>query len=121
MLMLALASGLPAFGSGIAISVLYALSLGGAYGSQQAINAAGYAQYFGRDHLGAISGASFVFGIAGAAFGPLPFAASIDWTGSYTAVLIGCCVLCLTCGAGAFAVKRPSSSTKPMSNCEQTS
>ena len=43
MLMLALASGLPAFGSGIAISVLYALSLGGAYGSQQAINAAGYA------------------------------------------------------------------------------
>jgi MFS family permease len=121
MLMLALASGLPAFGSGIAISVLYALSLGGAYGSQQAINAAGYAQYFGRDHLGAIRGASFVFGIAGAAFGPLPFAASIDWTGSYTAVLVGCCALCLTCGAGAFAVKRPSSSTKPMSNCEQTS
>src|SRR5882757_7971045 len=74
MLMLALASGLPAFGGGIAISVLYALSLGGAYGSQQAINAAGYAQYFGRDHLGAIRGASFVFGIAGAAFGPLPFA-----------------------------------------------
>lgn len=50
----ALASGIPAFGSGIAISVLYALSLGGAYGSQQAINAAGYAQHFGRDHLGAI-------------------------------------------------------------------
>jgi len=74
MLMLALASALPAFGSGIAISALYALSLGGAYGSQQAINAAGYAQYFGRDHLGAIRGASFVFGIAGAAFGPLPFA-----------------------------------------------
>ena len=121
MLMLALASGLPAFGSGIAISVLYALSLGGAYGSQQAINAAGYAQYFGRDHLGAIRGASFVFGIAGAAFGPLPFAASIDWSGSYSAVLIGCCALCLTCGAGAFAVERPSSSTKPMSNCEQTS
>src|SRR6266478_6852347 len=51
MLMLALASGLPAFGSGIAISVLYALSLGGAHGSQQAINAAGYARYFGRDHF----------------------------------------------------------------------
>jgi MFS-type transporter involved in bile tolerance (Atg22 family) len=116
--MLALASGLPAFGTGIAISVLYALSLGGAYGSQQAINAAGYAQYFGRDHLGAIRGASFVFGIAGAAFGPLPFAASIDWTGNYTAVLIGCCVLCLACGVGAFAVKRPSSSAEPMVNCK---
>jgi len=83
MLTLALASALPAFGTGIAVSWLYALCLGGAYGSQQAINAAGYAQYFGRDHLGAIRGASFVFGIAGAALGPLPFAASADWTGSY--------------------------------------
>jgi MFS family permease len=107
MAMLALASALPVLGNGIAIAVLYALSLGGAYGSQQAINAAGFAQYFGRDHLGAIRGTSFVFGVAGAAFGPLPFAASIDWTGSYAAVLIGSCGLCLACGAGAFLVKRP--------------
>lgn len=118
MFMLALATALPAFSSGVAISVLYALSLGGAYGSQQAINAAGYAQYFGRDHLGAIRRASFVFGIAGAAFGPLPFAASVDWAGSYAAVLIGCCMLCIVCGAGAFAVKRPFSSAGPMMNCK---
>ncbi|MBR0848738.1 MFS transporter [Bradyrhizobium diazoefficiens] len=110
MSMLALASALPAFGSGIAVSALYALSVGAAYGSQQAINAAGYAQYFGRDHLGAIRGASFVFGTAGAAFGPLPFAASVDWTGGYATVLTGCCALCIVCGAGAFAVRRPSSS-----------
>lgn len=118
MFMLALASALPAFGSGIAISVLYALGLGGAYGSQQAISAAGYAQYFGRDHLGAIRGSSFVFGIAGAALGPLPFAASIDWTGSYAAVLTGCCVLCMVCGAGAFAVKRPAWPEESMVNCK---
>jgi len=118
MFMLALASALPAFGSGIAVSVLYALSLGGAYGSQQAINAAGYAQYFGRDHLGAIRGVSFVFGISGAAFGPLPFAATLDWTGSYAAVLAGCCVLCVVCAAAASAVKRPSSSAKSMVNCK---
>lgn len=118
MFLLALASALPAFGSGIAVSVLYTLSLGGAYGSQQAISAAGYAQYFGRDHLGAIRGSSFVFGIAGAAFGPLPFAASIDWTGSYAAVLIGCSALCILCGAGAFAVKRPSSSVESAMNCK---
>ena len=107
MLMLAAASAVPAFGSGIAVSWLYAVCLGGAYGSQQAIGAAGYAQYFGRDHLGAIRGASFVFGIGGAAFGPLPFAASVDWTGSYAAVLIGSCALCLACGAASFAVRRP--------------
>jgi MFS family permease len=114
MCLLALASALPAFGSGVASSALYALSLGAAHGSQQAINAAGYAQYFGRDHLGAIRGASFVFGIAGAALGPLPFAASVDWTGSYAAVLTGCCGLCLACGAAAFAVRRPSAS---MTDC----
>jgi len=30
-----------------------------------------------------------LFGIVGAALGPLPFAASADWTGSYAAVLTG--------------------------------
>jgi MFS-type transporter involved in bile tolerance (Atg22 family) len=81
--------------------------LGGAYGSQQAIGAAGYAQYFGRDHLGAIRGVSSLFGVAGAAFGPLPFAASIEWTENYGAALIGSCVLCVACGAASFAVRRP--------------
>ena len=107
MLTLAAASALPAFGSGVAVSWLYALCVGGAYGSQQAITAAGYAQYFGRDHLGAIRGASFIFGISGAAFGPLPFAASIDWTGGYSAVLVGSFLLCLTCSGAALVVRRP--------------
>jgi MFS family permease len=107
MFLLGMACLLPAIGSGAAISWVYALSLGGAYGSQQAISAAGYAHYFGRDNLGAIRGASFIFGISGAALGPLPFAASLDRTGSYTAVLSGCVVLCLICGACAIAVKRP--------------
>jgi MFS family permease len=118
--MLALASALPAFSSGVAVSWLYALSLGGAYGSQQAINAAGYAQYFGRDHLGAIRGTSFVVGVAGAALGPLPFAASIDWTESYAAVLTVCCGLSFICGTSAFVVSCPSGAanatmaTRPM-------
>ena len=72
MLLLAAASALPAFTSGSTVSWLYALCLGGAYGSQQAIGAAGFAPYFGRDHLGAIRGASFVLGISGAAFWAAP-------------------------------------------------
>ena len=107
MFLLAATTALPALGSGIAVSWLYALCLGGAYGSQQAIGAAGYAQYFGRDHLGAIRGTSFVFGIGGAAFGPLPFAASIDWTGTYFVALTSSCVLCLACGFASFIVRRP--------------
>ena len=112
MFMLAAASALPAFGTGGVVSWLYALSLGGAYGSQQAINAAGYAQYFGRDHLGEIRGASFIFGISGAAFGPLPFAASLDWMGTYTPVLIGSFALSLLCGACAFAVRDPGAAAR---------
>jgi len=107
MFLLAATTALPALGSGIAVSWLYALCLGGAYGSQQAIGAAGYAQYFGRDHLGAIRGTSFVFGIGGAAFGPLPFAASVDWTGTYFVALASSCVLCLACAVASFAVRRP--------------
>lgn len=107
MFLLGMACALPAFGSGVVVGWMYALSLGGAYGSQQAIGAAGYAQYFGRDHLGAIRGASFIFGISGAALGPLPFAASIDRTGSYSVALVGSLVLCLVCGAVSLVVQRP--------------
>lgn len=109
MLLLAAACALPVLGVNSSISWLYALCLGGAYGSQQAIGAAGYAQYFGRDHLGAIRGSSFVIGISGAAFGPLPFAASADWTGSYIYALVPSCVLCIACGASSLLVRRPES------------
>jgi hypothetical protein len=48
-----------------------------------------------------------VFGIGGAAFGPLPFAASADWTGTYFVALAGSGVLCVACGVASFAVRRP--------------
>jgi MFS family permease len=108
MALLAVACALPAFADGdVAASWLYALCLGGAYGAQQAIGAAGYAQYFGRDHLGAIRGASFIFGISGAAVGPLPFAASLDATGSYLTALIASGFLTVACGAASFFIRRP--------------
>jgi MFS family permease len=107
MLFLAMACALPAFGTGVVASWLYALCLGGAYGAQQAIGAAGFAQYFGRDHLGAIRGASSLFGVTGAAIGPLPFAASVEWTDSYSTALICSVVLCIACGSASFAVRRP--------------
>jgi MFS family permease len=111
MILLATASAVPALAGGAAASWLYALCLGGAYGSQQAIGAAGYAQYFGRDHLGSIRGTSFVFGISGAAFGPLPFAASFDWSGSYLYALAGSCFLAIVCGVASFVVRRPEAVT----------
>ncbi|WP_089173009.1 MFS transporter [Bosea sp. AS-1] len=107
MLALAAGSALAAFGGGSAFGWLYALTTGAALGATQAIQAAGYAQYFGRDHLGAIRGVSYAFGISGAAFGPLPFAASVAGTGSYAAVLAGSCFLCAACAAAAIFVRWP--------------
>jgi MFS family permease len=75
-------------------SYLYGIALGLAYGSFQAINAAVYAHYFGRQHAGEIRGVTFVITIVGAALGPLPF----GWAaaqGSYFPVLFGGAVLCL--------------------------
>ncbi len=106
MLTLAAATLLAAFGEGTLYGWLYAVALGIALGSHQAVNAAGFAHYFGRDHLGAIRGASFVFGVGGAAFGPLPFSASIAWMGSFSAILVICCALCVLCAASARAVRR---------------
>jgi MFS family permease len=71
----------------------YAMALGFAYGSLQAINAAVYAHYFGRQHAGEIRGATFVITIVGAALGPLPF----GWAaahGSYARVLVAGAALC---------------------------
>ena len=114
MLTLGTATLLAAFGEGALYGWLYAAGLGIALGSHQAVNAAGFAHYFGRDHLGAIRGASFIFGVGGAAFGPLPFSASIALTGSYSAILIGCCALCFTCAVSALVVHRPLSRGAPL-------
>ncbi|WP_167358294.1 MFS transporter [Bradyrhizobium stylosanthis] len=107
MILLALTSSLPIAGQGTLVGWVYAMCLGAAYGSQQAISAAGFARYFGRDHLGAIRGASFVFGISGAAFGPLPFAFSVELTGSYFAALVASLALALACATASFYVSAP--------------
>jgi MFS family permease len=113
MITLSLTALLPLAGQGAPLGFLYSLALGAAYGSQQAIGAAGYAHYFGRDHLGAIRGTSFIFGISGAAFGPLPFAISADLTGSYSAAQLASVVLSLACAAASLIVRRPCSSQGP--------
>jgi MFS family permease len=107
MILLALTALLPIAGRGAFVGWLYAMLLGASYGSQQAISAVGFAHYFGRDHLGAIRGASFVFGIGGAAFGPLPFAISADLTGSYFPALATSLALALACAAASFSVRAP--------------
>ena len=87
-------------------SFVYAMALGFAYGSFQAINAAVYAHYFGRQHAGEIRGVTFVITIVGAALGPVPF----GWAaaqGTYAPVLLGGAVLCVLAAVLNLCVQRP--------------
>jgi MFS family permease len=85
---------------------VYAIALGLGYGAFQAINAAVYAHYFGRQHAGEIRGVTLVITIVGAALGPLPFAWSAAH-GSYSPVLAGGAALCLLAALANLAAKRP--------------
>jgi MFS family permease len=88
-------------------ALVYAMAVGFAYGSFQAINSAVYAHYFGRKHAGEIRGTTFVITIVGAALGPLPF----GWAaahGGYSPVLMVGAVLCMIGIVVNFGVDRPS-------------
>lgn len=83
----------------------YAVVLGLALESFQAINSAVYAHYFGRQHAGEIRGITFVITIVGAALGPLPFGWSSSH-GGYFSVLVAGAALC-ACAATANLVVKP--------------
>ena len=89
-----------------ASAVAYAVALGVALGSFQALNAAVYAHYFGRSHAGEIRGVTFVITILGAAAGPLPFG-WFSTHGSYVPVLAGGAALCLVAAAVNLVVHEP--------------
>jgi MFS family permease len=57
---------------------VYAISLGLGIGILAVSASAGLAEYFGIQHMGTLRGTTFVFGIFGAALGPLPLALSPD-------------------------------------------
>lgn len=85
---------------------VYAMMLGFAYGSFQAINAAVYAHYFGRKHAGEIRGMTFVITIVGAALGPLPFGWAAAHGGYFPVLAVGA-GLCAIAMVANIVVDRP--------------
>lgn len=71
-------------------ATLYGALLGLMQGVQSAVSSSAWGYYFGRANLGAIRGLAYTTSVAGTAFGPLLFALSRDWTGTYgPALLLG--------------------------------
>ena len=77
----------------VATAIAYAIVFGLAGAFVQVNVGYLWADYFGRRHLGSIQGTGQTILIIGASLGPLPFSLSFDFTGDYSAVLIGSAAL----------------------------
>jgi len=73
------------------------------------LNNVTWPQYFGRKHLGAISGFAAALGVAGSAAGPYLFSVVRDLTGAYRWAAVICGALCVLLFAGSWWADRPRS------------
>jgi len=106
-----LAQSIASIGTGL----FYAVAIGVALGSFHAINASAYANYFGRTHLGAIRGVSFVIAIVGAACGPLPFAVGQPVSDAYDLVLSLSAIACVGVAVASIFIRAPTATVAPVS------
>ncbi len=80
----------------------YVVGLGAGIGILSVAASAGLAEYFGTRHMGALRGTTFVFGIFGAALGPLPLTLSPDlahW------IFVACASVAVALGLGLRSVE----------------
>jgi predicted MFS family arabinose efflux permease len=92
---------------GVPMAFGYGIVLGATMGLNRTVGSVIWATYFGRHHLGAITGlASFIL-VAGSALGPMPFGIARDLLGSYTLVVTGSALIPLLLALAALRIKRP--------------
>ena len=99
----------------LALTALAGFGIGGFIGAQQLV----WPAYFGRSHLGAISGIVRPFATGVNATGPMLMAQSFDRTGGYGFGLAGMALSWVIC-AGSMFLAKPSS-TLETNNDPQTS
>jgi len=73
----------------VELALTFGLIMGIRGGLQMIVSNVIWAKFYGRLHLGSISGVTTTLMVAGSALGPMPFGVARDLLGSYTAVLIG--------------------------------
>lgn len=72
---------------GLAAAILFGVIWGTSMGIERIVMAVVWPNYFGRKHIGSISGISMAMIVTGSALGPLPFGIAFDYFGSYTEIL----------------------------------
>lgn len=91
----------------VSMALFYGVALGATSGLQRAVSTVIWANYFGRLHLGAISGVTTTVLVAGSAFGPMPFGIARDLMGNYDFILNVSAILPLVLAIVALFLRRP--------------
>lgn len=92
----------------IEMALGFGVIMGMASGLQQTIGNSIWAMYFGRQHLGSITGATTTISVASSAMGPMLFGIARDLWGSYTFILLISATLPLILGIAILCfAKRP--------------
>ena len=92
---------------GVTLAVLYGVVLGVLGGLMRTLSTVVYATFFGRRHLGAISGISSTVLVAASALGPLPMGLARDLLGEYNQALYLLSLLPLGLAVLALFMRRP--------------
>ena len=103
----ALALMMAQFLESVELAFMYGVVLGVILGLAGTVGSVAWAMYFGRQHLGSISGFTVTVGVIGTALGPLPFGVARDLMGSYDLALTVTLVLPLLLGVLTLFVPKP--------------
>lgn len=93
--------------SGVTMAMLYGVMLGTSIGTIVLVQNIIWANYFGREHLGSITGAATTILMIGNGLGPVPLGLARDLLGSYNQALYLLALLPLVLGVGALFIGRP--------------
>jgi len=96
---------------GVPSALGYGAVLGFTSALQMTVGSVVWAKYFGRRHLGSITGAASVITIGGSALGPMPMGIARDLLGSYTVALTAAAALPLALGIVALFARQPRKAT----------
>jgi MFS family permease len=88
--------------------VILVIGMGISWGVFPILSTVGYARYFGRAHIGAISGASMAWLVWGSAFGPLFFSLSKDYLGGYEMAIYASLLVYVLLAIGSLFSQNPS-------------
>jgi sugar phosphate permease len=93
--------------AGEATALVYGVVLGVTMSLQLTVSSVVWAKYFGRRHLGSITGVAFLVSVAGSALGPMPMGIARDVLGSYRLALPVSAALPLALAVVVLFARRP--------------